>query len=205
MALLAIIAAIAIPNMLQSRIHANESAAVVSLRTYSGRQENFRLARLGAIPENGALREGSKPLPESYCTNFRLLYYGRKPDPDDADAQVLLQLISKSLADAYSVEKDTFAKAVKWTDAEIGAPSASEGYFFREPSDFRDSLWCCAFALQAFPALSGSSGGLAFWIGPGNRVFSRLLASGLRGDGNSDTNIATPSTTPVPAGWSPAK
>ena len=206
-AIVAVIAAIAIPNMLQGRIQASESAAAAMLRVYSDRQETFRLAKFGAIPENGGGRdEDGQPLPEGYCSNFRLLHYGRKPDPNDADAQVLLQLIPRSLADAWSAENKAVAAAVPWAGATaIGAQSALDGYFFREPADFNDESWCCAFALQAFPALSGSSGSRAFWIGPGNRVFSHILDSGLRGDNAGDTDIETPSTTPVPAGWSPAQ
>ncbi|MDR2390165.1 MAG: prepilin-type N-terminal cleavage/methylation domain-containing protein [Planctomycetota bacterium] len=207
-AVIAIITAIAVPNMLQGRIRANESAAAAMLRVYSGRQETFRLAKLGAIPENGAPRdEDGQPLPEGYCSNFRLLYYGRKPDPDDAGARMLLQLIPKSMADAWSAENKAVAAAIPWAGAaSIGVQSALDGYFFREPADFNGESWCCAFALQAFPALSGSTGSRAFWIGPGNRVlFSNLDAPGLRGDNTGDTDIETPSTIPVPAGWSPAQ
>ena len=41
-AIIAIIAAIAIPNLLRSRIAANEAAAVGALRTLSSAQENYR-------------------------------------------------------------------------------------------------------------------------------------------------------------------
>ncbi len=41
-AIIAIIAAIAIPNLLRSRIAANESAAIGALRTLSSAQENYR-------------------------------------------------------------------------------------------------------------------------------------------------------------------
>ncbi len=41
-AIIAIIAAIAIPNLLRSRIAANEAAAIGSLRTLSSAQENYR-------------------------------------------------------------------------------------------------------------------------------------------------------------------
>jgi prepilin-type N-terminal cleavage/methylation domain-containing protein len=41
-AIIAIIAAIAIPNLLRSRIAANEAAAIGALRTLSSAQENYR-------------------------------------------------------------------------------------------------------------------------------------------------------------------
>lgn len=46
-AIIAIIAAIAIPNLLESRMQANESNAVMALKTYSTAQHNWKKAKYG--------------------------------------------------------------------------------------------------------------------------------------------------------------
>jgi len=60
-AIIALLAAIAIPNLLRSRITANESAAQATLRTISTACETFAAANNGAYPPSEAALTGATP------------------------------------------------------------------------------------------------------------------------------------------------
>jgi len=60
-AIIALLAAIAIPNLLRSRTTANESAAQATLRTISTACETFAAANNGNYPANEAAMTGATP------------------------------------------------------------------------------------------------------------------------------------------------
>jgi len=60
-AIIALLAAIAIPNLLRSRMTANESAAQASLRTISTACETYAAANNGAYPTQEAQLTGATP------------------------------------------------------------------------------------------------------------------------------------------------
>jgi len=61
-AIIALLAAIAIPNLLRARLNANESAAKASLRTLSSASESFRAAQNPpSYPANLAAMSGAVP------------------------------------------------------------------------------------------------------------------------------------------------
>ncbi|MFZ5800331.1 MAG: type IV pilin protein [Candidatus Omnitrophota bacterium] len=68
-AIIALLAAIAIPNLLRARITANNTAAQTTLRTLSTAAETYASANAGSYPTNeGALTSASPPyLNRSYC------------------------------------------------------------------------------------------------------------------------------------------
>ena len=68
-AIIALLAAIAIPNLLRARITANESAAQATLRTISTASETYAAANNGLYPATEALLTGATPkyLNKSYC------------------------------------------------------------------------------------------------------------------------------------------
>ena len=59
-AIIALLAAIAIPNLLRARLNANESAAIAALRTISTACESFRAAN-NTYPANLAALSGANP------------------------------------------------------------------------------------------------------------------------------------------------
>ena len=61
-AIIALLAAIAIPNLLRARHNANEAAAISALRTLSTAMESFRAAQTpAAYPANFAALSGATP------------------------------------------------------------------------------------------------------------------------------------------------
>lgn len=60
-AIIALLAAIAIPNLLRARITANESAAQATLRTISTACETYAAANNGSYPANEAALTGATP------------------------------------------------------------------------------------------------------------------------------------------------
>lgn len=60
-AIIAIIAAIAIPNLLRSRIQSNESAAVGNLRTILGAQTSYHSAKSSYADDFAALQDETPP------------------------------------------------------------------------------------------------------------------------------------------------
>ena len=72
-AIIALLAAIAIPNLLRARITANESAAQANLRTISTALENYAAANNGsyATDESDLLAPNADPpyLNQSFCGN----------------------------------------------------------------------------------------------------------------------------------------
>lgn len=68
-AIIALLAAIAIPNLLRSRITANESAAQATLRSISTALETYAAANNGVYPTAESSLTGATPpyLNKSYC------------------------------------------------------------------------------------------------------------------------------------------
>ena len=62
-AIIAIIAAIAIPNLLESKMQANETNAVAALKQYGTAQYTYQKANYSNIPANGGV-------PKQYCQSF---------------------------------------------------------------------------------------------------------------------------------------
>ena len=60
-AIVALLAAIAIPNLLRARITANESSAQATLRTISTAFETYAAANNGAYPTSESLLTGTSP------------------------------------------------------------------------------------------------------------------------------------------------
>ncbi len=210
-ALAAIIAAIAIPNLMHHRILANEAAAVTRLKAYATAQETFQRGRQGRMAVN------TNSGPSSYCDNFRNLYYG--VPVDGTPEQDLLKLIAKEHADAYGFgandEKGNTlnppANTVGNPDTPTTATDAGvpyKGYFFLTPGGLpgpnstttstplnpnfdstkpegpdnpryldpiaygrREGWFSTLYAQLAIPALVGSTGTSAFYIGIDGRIW----------------------------------
>lgn len=159
-----IIAAIAIPCLLPSRIQANETNAIASLREYYAAQAQFMKGRFYTIPGN--TNTGSE-----FCDNFRNLYYG----VDDKGEQ--LRLISKTFADAFIFQKQGTPT--------VGNPTAEaspfQGYLFIEdPYIVNNGLSGKSIGLLAYPFEYRKSGYNVYWIGSEGVVYQRNF--GEKGD-----------------------
>src|SRR3989338_5667065 len=68
-AIIALLAAIAIPNLLRARLSANEALAQGTLRTLSTAAETFATANNGNYPANEAALTGATPpyINQAYC------------------------------------------------------------------------------------------------------------------------------------------
>jgi len=60
-AIIAIIAAIAIPNLMESRMQANETNAAAACKTYGGAQAIFKKANYGGLAANGLTTKAYAP------------------------------------------------------------------------------------------------------------------------------------------------
>lgn len=198
--IIAIVAAVAIPNLLQSRILANEAAAVTVLKAYHTAQVTFQTGRHGRILKN------TKAGPRGYCDNYRNLYYGIPVALDGTAGEGLLQLIAKEHADAfgYGENEENAPSTTHKPATTVGNPNTPttvtkdgvaagipyHGYHFFTPgglpgeqlgasqADPRQRWFATQFAQLAAPALSGSTGVHALYIGLQGRVWIRSVKAG---------------------------
>ena len=203
-AIIAIIAAIAIPNLLQSRIRANESNAVAQIRNYVAAQSVFQerdcgwiLANLGGSADAAAAITANR---NAYANNYCNLYYGNpiigNAGAPVADATASLRLISKAHADAY-------ARAPIGT---IGAPEVQpgtavvfNGYFWTEPAGTDEAFYSTRYAQVAVPADSDRTGSRAFYMDDNGAIAFFLLARAQLVAATAP--MATPVTVAGAAGW----
>ena len=159
-AIIAIIAAIAIPNLMRSRIQANEAAAMAALKAYSTAQVNFQTGKYGRLTIN------SKTGRSGYSENFRNLHYGNDIKFDGtADTTKKLELISESLANAFVTGyADGGATGPTGTNGTAGGQEPYQGYTFAEPTLDADKFKT-DFALIGVPVTGGNTGNNLFWIG----------------------------------------
>ncbi len=175
-AIIAIIAAIAIPNMLQSRMRANESAALTCIKNYSTGQITFETGaqyQLGANT-NSAFRnaQGQRII---YCDNFANLFYGEERSQAAGGGAVVgsgrtLNLISQAFADANGLPTvGTGVNNAVVAQTRGGTPY--QGYLFTEPNvdlaaeygTYNDAF-VVNYALMGAPVVAGSSGNQIYYI-----------------------------------------
>ena len=156
-AIIAIIAAIAIPNLLSARLNANETAAIATLRNISSAQAQFQ-ATAKADTDNdgtgefGCFRELSGAVPVRGSTTVGKLnppvISGAFRTPDDTTG-----LVSRS---GY------YFKILLPTAAGIGeaADIGATGTFTNVDSDLAETTWCC----YAWPVNYGNSGNRTFMV-----------------------------------------
>ena len=180
-AIIAIIAAIAIPNLMQSRIRANETATISQLRNYVQAQSLFHGRGFGKLAVNttAANLETS-----AYADNFQNLYYGHVVEGDAtglavASATQNARLISKAHADAISSVGVSGAATVTAIETPPPAPVVFNGYWYLEPieaSGTPATFFLDRFAQVSAPTDSDRTGTRLFFIDDGGNVLNRLLA-----------------------------
>lgn len=185
--IIAIIAAIAIANLMRSRTHANEATAVTCVRNYGTAQVTFQLGELASVitntsPAHSGLR--------GYADNFSNLFYGNPRSVAagtagiyTADTTRNVALISQSFADAWAVP----------TSGEITnpipivpptQPVVYQGYYFTEDPLLVGVTMAFStnYALIAVPADSSSTGSNAYWMDSENSVMRKGLKAGKKPD-----------------------
>ena len=138
-AIIAIIAAIAIPNLMASRIQANESNAIAACKQYAASQNIY-------IKSNYALRNLGR---RGYASEIEMLSTHVNVDNQP------IELISNAFRDASTGDDDA------------RRASGYQGYWFKEAGyePFEDDAgWTYGYAAFAFPASYNRTGVNSFWI-----------------------------------------
>lgn len=192
-AIILIIAAIAIPNLMTSFIRANESHAVDRLKRYAEAQQSFKREGLGRIPANASPDDG-------YAADYRILYYGvRAPQAEAADPAPLA-LIPKSFADAAVAPT---LGGTSPSGVEYGQQHEEQGYLYLNPAlpggVSAEEFYTTDFALVAVPELANKTGDHMYYVSGDGSIWRRLLEKG--------TPFASAAEYPTPlvdpSGWEP--
>jgi prepilin-type N-terminal cleavage/methylation domain-containing protein len=178
-AIIAIIAAIAIPNLLSARLNANETAAIATLRNISSAQAQFQ-ATAKADGDNDGTGEFGSFLELSGATDVR-----GDTDVGVLNPPVLSGAFRRPDADGY-VSRSGYFFAIYLPDSDgagIIADDAADNWADID-RDLAETTWCC----YAWPVNYGNSGNRTFHV---NQT----------GDVTSSENPADPygGTTNVPA------
>lgn len=186
-AIIAIIAAIAIPNLMQSRIRANEATAVSSIKQYATAQVTFQIGKQGRAAANTTTGVSG------FADNFRNLFYA-----PPVGQTVPMALVSQAVADAFGTGPLGGAAATNTTTIAIGGAAAYQGFFFNEPQALTPAYYANNFAILASPAHSTNTGNNAYWVDQQGTVYMLGLAAGLSQTGGAISaglnDLATPST-----------
>jgi len=185
-AIIAIIASIAIPNLLSARLNANESAAIATLRNISSSQAQCQASAIIDANRNGAGEYGF----------FAELAGGTNTRSDEAGA-VAGEIITPSfLSGAFTnVQNSRVLRSGYWfqmylpssTMAPTAEAAGGGGSGVSISAGFAEVLWCC----YAWPSSYGNSGKRLFFVNQSGDVLSAR---------NNTTRYSGTATATVPAG-----
>ncbi len=144
-AIIAIVAAIAIPNLLESRMQANEANAIGALKDYATAQSAYKRTNYGIY--------NSLPS-KSYCPDFTKL--------GGPNAHL------KSGGDRIALIPTIFAAA-------SSTSSGYQGYYFTNDGNLPSNEWVYDFGLYADPCIHDSSGINTYYIDATNTIKMRDL------------------------------
>ena len=198
-AIIAILAAIAIPNLLQSRIQSNETNSIAAMKAYATAQVTFQRANFSNITNNRtptAIR--------TFADNYSNLYYGA--DSATAGNASVIRLINQPFADA----RIAAARLTATRNAPQVPPATFtgyQGYQFDEPANITQPAFDNNFALIAVPSNYANTGYNSFYIASQGVVF-QLNTGDAAGTGPA-TIFATiaagdPFNVPTTTAWIPA-
>ena len=182
-AIIAIIAAIAIPNLLSARLNANETAAIATLRNISSAQAQFQATSKGDGDNDGTGEFGSF----SELSGAIDVRTGVMPVTSQLNPPVLSGAFRNPDANGY-VSRSGYYFAIYLPDpGGLGLLADANGFDFNDiDQDLAETTWCC----YAWPVNYGNSGNRTFHV---NQT----------GDVTSTENVATPydgTTLEPPAG-----
>jgi prepilin-type N-terminal cleavage/methylation domain-containing protein len=182
-AIILIIAAIAVPNLLQSSIRANEADVIKQLQNYATAQEKFRDEGASALPSNNAAAGGAAGW---FADNHRNLYYGNalKSGTNSSDETANIRLINKEHADAFRTDglAGVTPTNALGPEAAPDAPAPFKGYFFTEPLDVPPGFFEKRYAQLAIPEDSSRTGNRAFFIDDNGAIRALVLPGGQNAD-----------------------
>jgi prepilin-type N-terminal cleavage/methylation domain-containing protein len=175
-AIIAILAALIVPNLMQNRIQANETSALGSMRSYAGAQGTFfrgKFSQYYTATPSAQERSGL------YADDFSNLYYLAVPS-----AAAPIQLINRNFADARSLA-GTRATVVNLpitkTAFSATALAPYQGYVFNEDQSVAASDWTTSFGLIGYPASWAVSGYNSFWVGVQGVILQLNIAGSSEG------------------------
>jgi prepilin-type N-terminal cleavage/methylation domain-containing protein len=203
-AIIAIIAAVAIPNLMQSRIRANEGTQIPNMRQIATAQMLFsqrNFARKCAVVTPVSLVTSAG----AFADNYRNLYYANNPENT---AAVPLGLLTQNVADAAynanggsTIATDTTA-VTPIAIATDGSGPALNGYYYNNPSDIlvalgitADQYWASNYSVLAIPATVGTTGNIAFYLGMDGSAFQKDLVVGT----DTSASVAAGATAATPS------
>jgi len=162
-AIIAVIAAIAIPNLLESRMQANEASAIGALKQYATSQTAYKRSNYG--PANGLATQ-------SYCPNFSNL--------GGPTAHV------KSSGNPIDMIPPPLAAATTTT-------TGFQGYYFTNDANLPPGEWVYDFGLYGDPCVYGRSGINTYYInGKGTVLMKDLGGVGSGGTATVDSSWVVP-------------
>jgi prepilin-type N-terminal cleavage/methylation domain-containing protein len=157
--IIAIVAAIAIPNLLSARVNANETSAIATLRNLSSAQAQFQAASKADVDTDGSgefgfLRELSGALGVRTVADGSV--YGNVMNPPALSGAFRTYNANSELSKSGYLFHVILPGA-----GGIGVAEASTGAFAANlDSDLCEVGWCC----YAWPATYGTSGNRAFFV-----------------------------------------
>jgi prepilin-type N-terminal cleavage/methylation domain-containing protein len=194
-AIILIIGTIALPNLMDSRMRANEASAIDRLKSYAEAQRIFKRERHGQNPENAA------PTPDGYASDFRLLHYGAKNNPAAGSGVQPLDLSTKAHADAFIAS--TLSGTAPGGES-YGQRAALNGYYFMDPVDFPPGVTAAEFFADGFahlavPDLANNTGNHMYFVDAEGALWRRPLDKGISHVDSS----AYPTPLGDASGWEP--
>lgn len=190
-AIIAILAAIAIPNLMRTKTSANEATSVTTLKAYATAQVTFQAARQGRSTANTLAGTNG------FCDNYRNLFYGNPVSSTEN-----LALISKTFADAFARAPGAHSAGTNNSPVvSATAPESYQGFLFAEPKEMiagTDNHFAADFALLGVPILTGKTGHNAFWTGQQGTVLMTVVP--IAADYATSIEMQTPCDPAVPAG-----
>jgi prepilin-type N-terminal cleavage/methylation domain-containing protein len=175
-AIIAIIASIAIPNLLSARLNANESSAIATLRNITSSQAQLQASGTIDCNSNGQGEYG-------YFAELSGAQGVRTGDPDVGGActvgttrvspPVLSQAFGQVNATGHVVRSGfVFRMSLPSTSKAFLNEQALGSYLAVSPSQ-AEVLWCC----YGWPATYGNSGKRAFFVNQQGDVLSQTNAA----------------------------
>jgi prepilin-type N-terminal cleavage/methylation domain-containing protein len=190
-AIIAIIAAIAIPNLLASRIRANEATAISAIKQIATAQVTFQSGRQGRNAINTSAGASG------FATNYRNLAFG-VPQGGTAGTDKLA-LISDSVANAFCIANDG-GPATAGSTGVAGTAEPYQGYQFISDSNGVTN-WALNFAIIGSPSQGGTTGNNEYWVGQAGVVYIKGVDASHTAPAAAPAATATPSASPIPTDW----
>jgi prepilin-type N-terminal cleavage/methylation domain-containing protein len=173
-AIIAIIAAIAIPNLLSARLNANETSAISTMRSISSAQAQFQASSKADVDNDGTGEFGL----------FRELSGAenvRKATDGTGGTAVLNPPVLSGAFRTFNPNSEVsrsgylFKMVLPAADGSAVTESASGAFDGSGAvgSDIAETTWCC----YAWPASYGNSGNRSFFVNQGGDITATELSS----------------------------